>query len=51
MTFFFFLVGLGLNSGFCTCKAGAPPLDPHLQSYTSTYILHAKHFTHSNFTP
>jgi hypothetical protein len=21
-----------LNSGLCTCKAGAPPLEPHLQS-------------------
>jgi hypothetical protein len=23
---------LGLNSGLCTCKAGALPLEPHLQS-------------------
>jgi hypothetical protein len=27
-----FLVGLSLNSGLCTCKTGALPLEPHLQS-------------------
>jgi hypothetical protein len=29
--FFFFLVGLGLNSGLHPCKAGALLLDPHPQ--------------------
>jgi hypothetical protein len=30
---FFCCVGdWGLNSGLCTCKAGAVPLEPHLQS-------------------
>jgi hypothetical protein len=28
-----FLVGLGLNSGLCTCKAGTPPFEPHFQPY------------------
>jgi hypothetical protein len=28
----FFLVGLGLNSGLHTCKAGTVPLKPHLHS-------------------
>jgi hypothetical protein len=30
--FFVFLVGLGLNSGLCSCKAGIVLLEPHLQS-------------------
>jgi hypothetical protein len=30
--FFFLFVGHGLNSGFCICKVGALPLEPHLQS-------------------
>jgi hypothetical protein len=30
--FFFFLWNWSLNSGLCTCKAGALPLEPHLQS-------------------
>jgi hypothetical protein len=32
---FFFLVGLGLNSGLCACKAGAQLLEPHLLSVFS----------------
>jgi hypothetical protein len=31
-------VGLGLNSGVCTCKAGAVLLEPHLQSILSGYF-------------
>jgi hypothetical protein len=30
--FFFFLMGCGLNSGLHTCRAGALPLEPHIQS-------------------
>jgi hypothetical protein len=30
MSFFFLLVVLGLNSGFCVCEAGVLPLVPHL---------------------
>jgi hypothetical protein len=30
--FFFFGRDWGLNSGLCTCKPGALPIDPHLQS-------------------
>jgi hypothetical protein len=29
---YLFLVGLGLNSGFCASKAGALPLQSHFQS-------------------
>jgi hypothetical protein len=29
--FSFFLMGWGLNSGLCACKAGTVPLEPHLQ--------------------
>jgi hypothetical protein len=31
---FFFSWNWGLNSGLCTCKAGALLLEPHLQSFT-----------------
>jgi hypothetical protein len=30
--FYLFFGGLGLKSGLCTCKAGALPLEPHLQT-------------------
>jgi hypothetical protein len=37
--FFFFFDGEDLNSGFLTCKAGALPLEPHLQSmFCSRYF-------------
>jgi hypothetical protein len=37
--YFIFFVGLGLNSGLCTYKAGTLPLEPHLQSYTWIFLM------------
>jgi hypothetical protein len=38
--FIYLLVGLGLNSGLYTCKAGAIPLEPHRQSLPTLPSLH-----------